>query len=111
MVPNKLVQVDEDSIQTEAFELLLGRFKFCVVKYQVEIFIPEYEGLPVIGASKSLLEDLNRTRQNPTLLNSRRRPWQDWLILWEYFCNRGSTNAATLLRHLAANGLEPYLAA
>jgi len=80
MVPNKLVQVDEDSIQTEAFELLLGRFKFCVVKYQVEIFIPEYEGLPVIGASTSWLEDLNRTRKNPTLLNSCRRPWQDWLM-------------------------------
>jgi hypothetical protein len=74
MVPNKLVQVDEDSIQTEAFELLLGRFKLCVVKYQGEIFIPEHEGLPVIGASKSLLEDLNRTR------TSRCRPWQDWLM-------------------------------
>jgi hypothetical protein len=105
MVPNKPLEVDEDSIQTETFELLLGKFKFCVVKYQVEIFIPEYEGLPVIGASTSWLEDLNRTR------TSRCRPWQDWLILWEYFCNRGSTNAATLLRHLAANGLEPYQAA
>ena len=74
MVPNKLVQVDEDSIQTEAFELLLGRFKLCVAKYQGEIFIPEHEGLPVISVSKSLLEDLNRTRKN------RCRPWQDWLI-------------------------------
>jgi len=48
MVPNKPVQVDEDSIQTEIFELLLGRFKLCVVKYQGEIFIPEHEGLKVI---------------------------------------------------------------
>jgi hypothetical protein len=73
MVPNKPVQVDKDSIQTETFELLLGKFKLCVVKYQGEIFIPEYEGLPVISVSKSLLEDLNRTRKN------RCRPWQDWL--------------------------------
>jgi len=47
MVPNKPVQVDEDSIQTEAFDLHLGRFKLCVVKYQGEIFIPEHEELPV----------------------------------------------------------------
>jgi len=74
MVPNKPVQVDEDSIQTEGFELLLGRFKLCIVKYQEEIFIPEYEELPVISASKSLLEDLNRTR------TTRCRPWQNWLM-------------------------------
>ena|ERR671917_2729243 len=111
MVPNKPVQVDKDSIQTEVFELLLRRFKLCFVKYQIEIFILEYEGLPVIGANTSWLEDLNRTRKNPTLLNSRRRPWQDWLILWEYFCNIGGTKAASLLRHLAAHGLEHYTAA
>jgi hypothetical protein len=111
MVPNKPVQVDEDSIQTDTFELFLGRFKLCVVKYQGKIFIPIHEGLLVIGASPNWLEDLNQTRQNPTLLNSRRRPWQDWLILWKYFCNRGSTKAASLLRHLAAHGLEHYLVA
>jgi hypothetical protein len=87
MVPNKPVQVDEDSIQTEAFELLLGRFKLCVVKYQEEIFISEHEGLKVI------------------------EPSPNWLILCQYFCNRCSTKAASLLRHLAANGLEHYIAA
>jgi hypothetical protein len=74
MVPNKPVQVDEDSIQTEAFDLRLGRFKLCVVKYQGEIFIPEHEELPVTSVSTSWLEDLNRTRQ------TRCRPWQDWLM-------------------------------
>ncbi len=39
MVPNKPVQIDEDSIQTEIFDLFLGRLKLCVVKYQGEIFI------------------------------------------------------------------------
>ena len=68
MVPNKPVQVDKDSIQTETFELQIRRLKLCVVKYQGEIFIPEHEGL----------------RVNP--------------------------RAACLLRHLAANGLEPYIA-
>jgi hypothetical protein len=74
MVPNKPLQVDEDSIQTKTFNLRIGRFKLCVVKYQGEIFIPEYEELPVISASKSLLEDLNRTR------TTRCRPWQNWLM-------------------------------
>jgi hypothetical protein len=69
MVPNKPVQVDEDSIQTEVLNPQIRRFKLCVVKYQGKIFIPEHEGL----------------RVNP--------------------------KAASLLRHLAANGLEPYLAA
>jgi hypothetical protein len=69
MVPNKPVQVDEDSIQTEVLNPQIRRFKLCVVKYQGVIFIPEHEGL----------------RVNP--------------------------KAASLLRHLAANGLEPYLAA
>jgi hypothetical protein len=69
MVPNKPVQVDEDSIQTETFYLRIRRFKLCVVKYQGEIFIPEHEEL----------------RVNP--------------------------KAASLVRHLAANGLEPYLVA
>jgi hypothetical protein len=87
MVPNKPVQVDKDSIQTETFELLLGMFKLCVVKSQGEIFIPEHEGLQVMGGSPN------------------------WLILCEYFCNRGSTKAASLLKHLAAHGLEHYLAA
>jgi hypothetical protein len=87
MVPNKPVQVDEDSIQTEAFELLLGRFKLCVVKYQVEIFIPEHEGLKVI------------------------EPSPNWLILCEYFCNRGNIKATSLLRHLAVQGLGDYLKA
>ena len=84
MVPNKPVQVDEDSIQTETFHLRIGRLKLCVVKYQGEIFIPEHEGLKVI------------------------EPSHNWLILCEYFCNRCSTKAASLLRHLAANGLEHY---
>jgi hypothetical protein len=66
MVPNKPVQVDEDSIQTEVLNLHIGRFKLCVVKYQGEIFILEHEGL----------------RVNP--------------------------KAASLLRHLAANGLEHH---
>ena len=66
MVPNKPVQVDKDSIQTEVLNLHIGRFKLCVVKYQGEIFIPEHEGL----------------RVNP--------------------------KAASLLRHLAANGLEHH---
>jgi hypothetical protein len=48
MVPNNSLQVDEDSIQTETFNLRIGRFKLCVVKYQGEIFIPEHEGLPVM---------------------------------------------------------------
>jgi hypothetical protein len=87
MVPNKPLEVDEDSIQTETFHLRIGRLKLCVVKYQGEIFIPEHEGLPVI-------------RANP---NS--------LILWEDFCNRGSTKAASLLRHLATYGLEHHQAA
>jgi hypothetical protein len=34
MVPNKLVQVDEDSIQAETFYLRIRSFKLCVVKYQ-----------------------------------------------------------------------------
>jgi hypothetical protein len=87
MVPNKPTQVDEDSIQTEVFNLHIGRFKLCVVKYQGEIFIPEHERLKVI------------------------EPRPNWLILCEYFCNRGSTKAASLLKHLAAHGLEHYLAA
>jgi len=86
MVPNKPVQVDEDSIQTETFDLHIGRFKLCVVKHQGEIFIPEHEGLKVI------------------------EPRPNWLILWKYFCNRGSTKAVFLLRYPAAYGLEPYLA-
>jgi hypothetical protein len=110
MVPNKPTQVDEDSIQTETFELLLGKFKLCVVKYQGKIFIPVHEGLPVIGASANWLEGLNQTRQNPTLLNSRRRPWQNWLILWEYFCNKGNIKVASLLRHLTTYGLKHYQA-
>ncbi len=131
MVPNNPLQIDEDSIQTNTFNLRIGKFNLCVVKYQGEIFIPEYEGLPVIGASPNWLENLEPTRKKKlllkgkgfsfvklhwrykshTLLNSCRRPWQDWLILWEYFCNRGSTQAASLLRHLVAHGLEHYLAA
>jgi hypothetical protein len=111
MVPNKPTQVDKDSIQTKSFQLRIGRFKLCVVKYQGEICIPEHEGLPVVGASPNWLEDLNQTRQNPTLLNSHRRPWQDWLILCEYFCNRGNIKAASLLRHLAVQGLGDYLKA
>jgi hypothetical protein len=86
MVPNNPVQVDEDSIQTEVLNLPIGRFKHCLVKYQGEIFIPEHKGLKVI------------------------QPHPNWLIQWEYFCNRGSTKAASLLRYLAAHGLEPYLA-
>jgi hypothetical protein len=39
MVPNKPVQVDKDSIQTETFNLPIGRYKLCVVTYQGEIFI------------------------------------------------------------------------
>jgi hypothetical protein len=129
MVPNNPREVDEDSIQTETFELKIGKLKLCVVKDQGKILLPEYEGLPVIGASPNSLEDLEPTRKkklllkgfsfvklhwrykSPTLLNSCRRSWQDWLILWEYFCNRGSTQAASLLRHLVAHGLEHYLAA
>ena len=87
MVPNNPIQVDEDSIQTETFNLRLGRFKLFVVKYQGEIFIPVHEGLKVI------------------------EPIPNWLILWEYFCNRGSTKAVSLIRYPAAHGLEHYLAA
>jgi hypothetical protein len=39
MVPNKSVQVDKDSIQTETFYLGIRRFKLGVVTYQEEIFI------------------------------------------------------------------------
>ena len=100
MVPNKPVQIDEDSIQTDTFNLRIGKFNLCVVKYQGEIFIPEHEGLKVIGASPNWLEDLNQTRQkklspkrkgfsftkehlyyhSPTLLFSSSRPWEDWLL-------------------------------
>jgi hypothetical protein len=128
MVPNNPTQVDEDSIQTETFNLRLGRFKLCVVKYQGEIFRNEYEGLPVIGASPNWLENLEPTRKkklllkgfsfvklhwhynSPTILLSG-RPWQDWLFLWKYFCNRSNIKAASLLRHLAVQGLGDYLKA
>ncbi len=129
MVPNNPREVDEDSIQTETFNLRIGKFNLCVVKYQGEIFIPEHEGLKVIGASPKWLEDLNQTRKkklslkrkgfsfttehlyyhSPTLLFSSSRPWEDWLIIWEYFCNRGNVKAASLLRHLATYGLGHYL--
>jgi hypothetical protein len=55
MVPNNPLQVDEDSIQTETFDLHIGRFKLCVVKYQKEIFLPEHEGLKVNTKAASLL--------------------------------------------------------
>ena len=55
MVPNKPVQVDEDSIQTEVLNPQIRRFKLCVVKYQGEIFIPEHEGLKVNTKAASLL--------------------------------------------------------
>jgi hypothetical protein len=97
MVPNNQTQVDEDSIQTETFNLRLGRFKLCVVKDQGEIFIPEHEALKVIEPSSNWLEDLEPTRKkklflkgfsfvklhwyynSPTILLSS-RPWQDWLM-------------------------------
>jgi hypothetical protein len=84
MVPNNPLQVDEDSIQTETFDVHIGRFKLYVVKYQGEIFIPEHKGLKVIERRTS------------------------WLILWKYFCNRGSTKAASLLRCPATHGLEHH---
>jgi hypothetical protein len=56
MVPNKPVQVDEDSIQTKNFNLRIGKFKLCVVKYQREIFIPEHEGLKVNTKAASILK-------------------------------------------------------
>jgi hypothetical protein len=105
MVPNNPLQVDEDSIQTETFNRRIGRVKFCAVKAHGEIFIPEHEGLKVIGISPNWLEDLSRTRK------MRCRPWQVWPILWEYFCNRGNIKAASLLRHLAPSGLEHSTAA
>jgi hypothetical protein len=124
MVPNKPLEVDEDSIQTETFNLRLGRFKLCVVKDQGEIFIPEHEALKVIGASSNRLEDLEPTRKKKLLLKGKGfsfvklhwhynrptillsgRPWQDWLFLWKYFCNRSNIKAASLLRHLAPSGL------
>jgi hypothetical protein len=84
MVPNNPTQVDEDSIQTETFNLRIGRFKLCLVKYQGEIFIPKHEELPVTSVSTSWLEDLNRTRQ------TRCRPWQDWLMEWELLLQQRS---------------------
>jgi len=48
MVPNKPTQVDEDSIQTETFNLRIGRFKLCVVKYQGVIFIPDMKNCQLL---------------------------------------------------------------
>jgi hypothetical protein len=97
MVPNNPLEVDEDSIQTETCYLLLGRFKLCVVKDQEEIFIPDHEGLKVIGLCPNWLEDLEQTCKKKLLLKSQSfsfiklhwhynsptiflsgRPWQDW---------------------------------
>ncbi len=130
MVPNNPREVDEDSIQTDTFNLRIGKFNLCVVKYQGEIFIPEHEGLKVIGISPNWLEDLEQTRKKKLLLKSQgfsfvklhlhynsptillsSRPWQDWLFLWKYFCNRSNIKAASLLRHLAVQGLGDYLKA
>jgi len=99
MVPNKPVQVDEDSIQTDTFNRRIGRFKLCVVKDQGEIFIPEHEGLKVISLCPNWLEDLEQTYRKKLLLKSQGfpfvklhlhynnptivlsgRPWQDWLM-------------------------------
>jgi hypothetical protein len=119
----------DSSTQTETFNLQIGKFKLCVIKYQGEIFIPDHEGLKVVGAGSNWIEDLNQSHRKKRELRSKgfsfkkenlqynspnvqvgsSRSWEDWLIIWEYFCNRGNVKAASLLRHLANYGLEHYL--
>jgi hypothetical protein len=86
MVPNNLVQIDEE-IQLNSFKLKIDNFTLCGFRFHEEVFITESDGLQIIGV----------------------RPWSDWPIVWEYFCNKGNAKAASLLRHLATHALESYL--
>jgi len=127
MVPNKPVQIDEDSIQIETFNLKIDNFSFCGLRFHEEVFITESEGLQVIGVRSDWLRNLDLTHRH--LLKEKDfsfetehfsdglehndggivRPWSDWPIVWEYFCNKGNAKAASLLRHLATYALESFL--
>jgi len=127
MVPNNPLQVDEDSIQIETFTLKIDNFSFCGLRFHEEVFITESVGLQVIGVRPDWLRNLDLTHRH--LLKEKGfsfetehfyyglehndsgivRPWSDWPIVWEYFCNKGNAKAASLLRHLATYALESFL--
>jgi hypothetical protein len=48
MVPNNLVQIDEE-IQIDRFNLKIGSFSLCGLRFLEEVFITETDGLQVIG--------------------------------------------------------------
>jgi hypothetical protein len=114
MVPNNLVQIDEE-IQIETFNLKIDNFSLCGLRFHEEVFITESEGLQVIGVRPDWLENLDLTHRH--LLKEKGfsfetkhfsdglkhndceivRSWSDWPIVWEYFCNKGNIKAASLL--------------
>ena len=128
MVPNNLVQIDEE-IQIETFNLKIGNFNLCGLRFNEEAFITESVGLQVIGVRPDWLKNLDLTHKKKRLLKEKGfsfqtehfyyglehnasgivRPWNDWPIVWEYFCNKGNVKAASLLRHLATHALESFL--
>jgi hypothetical protein len=128
MVPNNLVQIDEE-IQIDRFNLKIGSFSLCGLRFLEEVFITETDGLQVIGIRPDWLKNLDLTHKKKRLLKEKGfsfqvehfyyglednaievvRPWSDWPIVWEYFCNKGNAKAASLLRHLATHALESFL--
>jgi hypothetical protein len=102
------------------------KFSLRVLLQSGAIFIPDHEGLTVIGVPLSWLLELNPAQKKAQILwhkgfsfkeellcyqeldvfQVKTHSRSDWLILWEYFASKGNTKALSLLRHLAYRGLE-----